>query len=81
MLNCSYEGKRIVTYVMACVSVCVCVCMLRGGGKNTCATGNLSLSKECDSDPGMKVSVFVRASVLSVYRGRCSVIVHYNDRQ
>ena len=38
---------------------------------NTCATGNLSLSKECDSDPRMKVSVLVCVSVLSVYRGRC----------
>ena len=31
--------------------------VVRGHGKNTCATGNLSLSKECDCDPGMKVSV------------------------
>lgn len=40
------------------------MCVQGGGGKNTCVTGNLSLSKECDSDPGMKVSVFVCASVL-----------------
>lgn len=37
------------------------MCVGGVSGKNTCATGNLSLSlsKECDSDPGMKVSVCV----------------------
>lgn len=64
--------------------MCVCVCVVVGvgvgvgGWGDTCATGNLSLSKECDSDPGIKVSVLVCASV---YRSRCSVSVHNNDRQ
>lgn len=29
-----------------------CVCREGVSGKSTCAIGNLSLSKECDSDPG-----------------------------
>lgn len=41
--------------------------MCGGGGGNTCVTGNLSLSKECDSDPRMKVSVLVCVPMLSEY--------------
>lgn len=66
MLMYSWEGKRTVVCDGMCmwVSMCECLCVQGGGGKNTCVTGNLSLFKECDSDPGMKVSVFVRVSVL-----------------
>lgn len=60
-----------------CDGVCVCVCVWRGG--NTCVTGNLSLSKECDSDPGMKVSVLVCASVLSACTGAGAQITIMTD--
>lgn len=51
LLICSYKCTRTIVCVMASV------CGEGASGKNTCAKGNLSLCKECDSDPGMKVSV------------------------
>ena len=73
------EGKRTLMYVLACV--CVCVWMHKGvSGKNTCVTGNLSLSKECDSDPqdeGECVCLWVGSFCV---QKQVLVFVHNSDR-
>lgn len=65
--------ERVYVYVYVRVYVCECVAESREGvsSKSTCATGNLSLSKECNSDLYMKVSVCACVCQSSVCKSRC----------